>query len=103
MTRRGRGDDGPMAEEGVRNEVWLVRHGETEWSRDGRHTSTTDLPLTDEGRHVAETLRGRRPPEPFARELTSPRRRARATAALAGHADAEVDSALAAWDYGDLE
>jgi len=85
------------------DEVWLVRHGETEWSRDGRHTSTTDLPLTDEGRRVAETLRDRLDDDSFALVLTSPRERARATARLAGHGDAEVDDDLAEWDYGDLE
>jgi broad specificity phosphatase PhoE len=83
-------------------EVWLVRHGETEWSRDGRHTSTTDLPLTDEGRRVAEALRDRLDDD-FALVLTSPRQRARETARLSGHGDAEVDDDLAEWDYGDLE
>jgi broad specificity phosphatase PhoE len=84
-------------------EVWLVRHGETEWSRDGRHTSTTDLPLTDVGRRVAETLSDRLDDDRFDLVLTSPRQRARETACLAGHADAEVDDDLAEWDYGDLE
>lgn len=85
------------------DEVWLVRHGETEWSRDGRHTSTTDLPLTPDGERVAASLRERLDHEPFALVLTSPRRRARETARLAGHADAEPDEDLAEWDYGDLE
>ncbi|HET7432966.1 MAG TPA: histidine phosphatase family protein [Nocardioides sp.] len=92
-----------MSDEEAPDEVWLVRHGETEWSRDGRHTSTTDLPLTDEGLRVAETLRERLAGETFARVLTSPRERARVTARLAGYADAEVDDDLAEWDYGDLE
>jgi probable phosphoglycerate mutase len=85
------------------DEMWLVRHGETEWSRSGRHTSTTDLHLTDEGRRVAETLRGRLGDEAFALVLTSPRLRARETARLAGHPTAEVDDDLAEWDYGELE
>jgi probable phosphoglycerate mutase len=85
------------------HEVWLVRHGETEWSRDGRHTSTTDLPLTDEGVRVAKELRERLDPVDFALVLTSPRRRARDTAELAGRGDAQVDEDLAEWDYGDLE
>jgi broad specificity phosphatase PhoE len=93
----------PMRDREADDEVWLVRHGETEWSRDGRHTSTTDLALTDEGRRVAESLRGRLADEDFALVLTSPRRRARDTAGLAGHADAEVDDDLVEWDYGDLE
>lgn len=85
------------------DEVWLVRHGETSWSRDGRHTSTTDLPLTEDGRRVAETLRRRLDHEPFSVVLTSPRERARETARLAGHSEAEIDEDLAEWDYGDLE
>jgi broad specificity phosphatase PhoE len=92
----------PMADPTVQ-EVWLVRHGETEWSRDGRHTSTTDLPLTDEGRRVAASLRDRLDDDPFALVLTSPRERARETARLCGHPEAEVDDDLAEWGYGDLE
>jgi len=84
-------------------ELWLVRHGETEWSRDGRHTSTTDLPLTDQGRRVAESLCDRLDDEAFSLVLTSPRERARETARLAGHGEAEVDDDLAEWDYGKLE
>src|SRR3954467_12103182 len=91
---RSCGHDGPMTDDAARHEVWLVRHGETEWSRDGRHTSTTDLPLTEEGREVAEPLRGRLAAVAFAQVLTSPRRRARDTAELAGRADAEVDDDL---------
>ena len=92
-----------MADDTAHDEVWLVRHGETEWSRDGRHTSTTDLPLTDAGRRVAEALRERLVGESFALVLTSPRRRARDTADLAGRPDAEVDGDLVEWDYGELE
>ena len=83
-------------------EVWLVRHGETEWSRDHRHTSTTDLALTGEGEAVARGLAPRLD-RPFDRVVTSPRRRARDTAALVGHADAEPDPDLVEWDYGDYE
>ena len=64
-------------------EVWLVRHGETEWSRDGRHTSTTDLPLTSDGEAFAKGLQDRLDDTPFALVLTSPRDRARETARLA--------------------
>ncbi len=83
-------------------EVWLVRHGETEWSRDHKHTSTTDLALTTEGEAVAFALAPRLE-RSFDLVLTSPRRRARDTAALTGHAGAEVDEDLVEWDYGDYE
>jgi probable phosphoglycerate mutase len=84
-------------------EVWLVRHGETEWSRDGRHTSTTDLPLTAEGERVATELRERLAGVRFGLVLTSPLQRARRTAALTGHRDAEVDPDLTEWNYGEYE
>ena len=83
--------------------MWLVRHGETEWSRDGRHTSVTDLPLTDEGEAVAGRVGERLAGEEFALVLTSPRLRARRTAELIGHADATVDDDLVEWAYGDYE
>jgi broad specificity phosphatase PhoE len=87
----------------TRPEVWLARHGQTEWSRDGRHTSRTDVPLTPqgeaEGRHLARALAG----VEFDLVLTSPRRRAADTAALLGHRQAEVDPDLVEWDYGDYE
>jgi probable phosphoglycerate mutase len=85
------------------SEVWLVRHGETEWSRDHRHTSTTDLPLTDHGVEVARELAGRLAGVDFDLVLTSPRLRARRTAELAGVADATVEDDLVEWDYGDYE
>lgn len=88
---------------GSTRDVWLVRHGETAWSRDGRHTSTTDVPLTDAGEAAARALRERLAPERFALVLTSPRQRARRTAALAGYPDATVEEDLAEWDYGELE
>jgi broad specificity phosphatase PhoE len=84
-------------------EVWLVRHGETEWSRDHRHTSHTDLPLTDVGTRVATQMRERLAGEAFDRVLTSPRLRARRTAELAGFGDAEVVEDLVEWHYGDYE
>jgi len=86
--------------------LFLVRHGETEWSRDGRHTSVTDLPLTDHGREQALRLYGHLDPEAFGLVLSSPRHRAQITAELAGfvgpHAP-EVDDDLAEWFYGDYE
>ncbi|MFF0343772.1 histidine phosphatase family protein [Kribbella sp. NPDC004875] len=83
--------------------VFLVRHGETEWSRSGRHTSVTDLPLTPEGERVAASLRERLAAESFDLVLTSPRGRARRTAELAGFPDAQVDDDLVEWNYGDYE
>lgn len=84
-------------------ELWLVRHGPTEWSRSGRHTSVTDLPLLAEGEQDALALRERLVEPTFDLVLTSPRQRARQTAALAGFAEAEVDPDLVEWDYGDFE
>jgi probable phosphoglycerate mutase len=84
-------------------DVWLVRHGETEWSRDGRHTGTTDVPLLPDGEEAARAVAPRLAAETFALVLTSPLERARRTAELAGFPDAEVDPDLAEWDYGDYE
>ncbi len=87
------------------DELWLVRHGPTEWSRDGRHTSVTDLPLLPEGEDDARALGPRLADLDPVLVLTSPRLRARRTAELAGFtgADAEVDDDLAEWAYGDYE
>src|SRR5690242_2635556 len=85
------------------DELWIVRHGETEWSRDGRHTSRTDVPLTEAGERAAEALAGRLAGVDFGLVLTSPRERARRTAELAGFAHAHVEDDLAEWDYGDYE
>ena len=84
-------------------ELWLVRHGPTEWSRSGRHTSVTDLPLLEDGEDDARVLAGRLADLHPALVITSPRLRARRTAELAGHPDAEVDDDLAEWAYGDYE
>ena len=89
--------------EPARSELWLVRHGETEWSRDGRHTSVTDLPLTEHGIEVAGQLADRLQGNRFDLVLTSPRARARRTAELSGHPEAEVVEDLAEWAYGDYE
>ena len=83
--------------------LWLVRHGETEWSASGRHTSYTDLDLTPAGEKVARALAGRLGTVPFVRVLSSPRRRARRTAELAGFPDPEVVADLVEWDYGSDE
>ncbi len=82
----------------------LVRHGETEWSRDGRHTGRTDLPLLPEGEAQAAALRPSLDGFTFTTVLTSPLRRARETADLAGLGrHALVDPDLAEWDYGAYE
>jgi probable phosphoglycerate mutase len=83
--------------------LYLVRHGATEWSTSGRHTSTTDLPLLPEGEEAAKELAPRLAGLDFAAVLTSPRVRARRTAELAGFPDAVVDPDLAEWDYGTYE
>ena len=84
-------------------DVWLVRHGETEWSRSGRHTSVSDIALTEAGEAEARDLHERLATISFDLVLTSPRIRARRTAELAGYPDAEVTEDLAEWDYGELE
>jgi probable phosphoglycerate mutase len=84
-------------------QVWLVRHGQTEWSESGRHTSRSEVPLTDEGRAAARALGPSLARHEFALVLASPRARARETAAGAGFPDAEVEPNLAEWDYGQLE
>ena len=87
-----------------RQTLVLVRHGETEWSATGKHTSVTDVPLTDRGREAAAGLRDRLARYEFALALVSPRARARDTAALAGLGErAEVDDDLAEFAYGEYE
>ena len=84
--------------------MFVMRHGETAWSVSGRHTSTTDLPLTDNGRRTAKRLRPVLAREAFARVFVSPMRRARETCELAGLGNAAViDPELAEWSYGEYE
>lgn len=90
------------AAEPARTELWLVRHGETEWSRSGRHTSVTDLELTERGIEQAQALQ--LDPADFDLVLSSPRRRALQTAEIAGLGDqVEIDENLAEWNYGEYE
>jgi len=91
-----------MSEPAEETELWLVRHGETEWSRSWRHTSVTDIELTDAGREQARSLRPLLTGVGFDRIWSSPRRRALETAELAGCAP-EVVEDLVEWDYGDYE
>lgn len=88
------------AEQGGR--LVLVRHGQTEWSRDGRHTGRTDVPLTDAGEQDARELAARLRAFDFALVLCSPLERARRTAELAG-LDPTPDDDLLEWDYGGYE
>ena len=85
-------------------QVFLVRHGETEWSLNGRHTGITDIPLTEHGREVAKLLRPILAKESFALALTSPLKRARETCQLAGFGEtAQIEPDLMEWNYGRYE
>jgi probable phosphoglycerate mutase len=83
--------------------IVLVRHGETEWSRNGRHTGLTDIPLTETGAYKAELAGTLLAPRHFDLVLTSPLRRAVETARRAGFPGAEPDGRLVEWDYGAYE
>jgi broad specificity phosphatase PhoE len=86
--------------------LFLVRHGETEWSRSGQHTSITDLPLTENGKRLASAMKGHLSPQDFQLILSSPRSRARQTAELAGFVgqyEPQIEDDLAEWFYGDYE
>jgi len=87
----------------VERQIYLVRHGETEWSANGRHTGRTDIALTDVGREQAKDLGSRIGDHPFALVLTSPLSRAADTARISGFRDAERVEDLREWDYGAFE
>jgi broad specificity phosphatase PhoE len=84
-------------------EIWLLRHAETEWSRNGKHTGRTDIPLTDAGRDVARALGKRLEGQTFAAVLCSPLGRATETADLARLKCTGLRDDLLEWDYGDYE
>ena len=85
-------------------ELWLIRHGETEWTLSGAHTGRTDIPLTPAGREQATALGRALGTKAFSLILTSPLSRARDTCEAAGFGTrAEVDENLREWDYGDYE
>jgi probable phosphoglycerate mutase len=85
-------------------ELWLIRHGETEWSLSGAHTGRTDIPLTAAGLEQAAALGIALGNKAFSLVLTSPMSRARNTCEAAGFGTrAEVDDNLREWDYGDYE
>jgi broad specificity phosphatase PhoE len=83
--------------------LWIVRHGETDWSASGRHTGRTDRPLTDAGERQALALRGLLADVRPVFVLSSPRLRALRTAELAGLSVDVIDPDAAEWDYGDYE
>jgi probable phosphoglycerate mutase len=86
------------------SELWIFRHGQTEWSMSGQHTSRTDLPLTAEGERLAKTSARLVSGKKFAMVLCSPRKRAIATCKYAGLGDQmELTEDLFEWDYGDYE
>jgi len=88
----------------VAAQIFLFRHGETEWSLTGRHTGRTDLPLTENGERRASSLHGLLKGVKFAHVITSPLQRARRTCELAGFgAVARAEPDLQEWDYGDYE
>lgn len=85
-------------------EIWLIRHGETEWSASGQHTGRTDIPLTAAGQGHAEKIGRYLAGRPFALVLTSPLQRARETCRLAGYGNvAQLEPDLREWDYGAYE
>jgi broad specificity phosphatase PhoE len=85
-------------------QLWLIRHGETEWSLSGAHTSRTDIPLTARGEERAEKIRDYLAHRAFSLVLTSPLQRARETCRVAGYSGvAQVEENLREWDYGVFE
>ncbi|MCE2880868.1 MAG: histidine phosphatase family protein [Planctomycetaceae bacterium] len=93
-----------MSPRATSQRIYLVRHGETEWSQSGRHTSRTDLPLTAEGERRIESIAATLAAHPFSLVLSSPLRRAVRTCELAGlRGRAELDADLVEWNYGDYE
>jgi broad specificity phosphatase PhoE len=87
-----------------KHEIWLIRHGETEWSASGKHTGRTDIPLTACGRRQAKALGHRVKNHHFALTLSSPLSRAVDTCRLSGASDnPELSDALLEWDYGEVE
>src|ERR1700678_2908785 len=84
--------------------LWLIRHGETEWSLSGAHTSRTDIPLTQRGEERAQKIRDYLAHRQFHLVLTSPLQRARETCRVAGYADvAQIDANFCEWDYAIFE
>jgi broad specificity phosphatase PhoE len=88
----------------IGDELFLFRHGATDWSQNGQHTGRTDIPLLPKGRRQAEAVGRYLVGRPLVRVLTSPLQRARVTCDLAGYGDrAVITEDLTEWDYGELE
>lgn len=88
----------------MQNKIYLIRHGETEWSRSKQHTGRTDIPLTPKGEVEAKLLKNRLLDLKFKKVYTSPLKRALETCELAGYIEhAEKSDDLLEWDYGDYE
>ena len=84
--------------------LWLIRHGETDWTVSGQHTGRTDIPLTENGREQARALKSRLADQAFDQVFCSPLQRARETCELAGFgAQAQIEPDLMEWDYGIYE
>src|SRR5215469_2593036 len=97
-------DEQPVAALMAAADVFLIRHGETEWSLNGRHTGVSDIPLTEKGREVARLWQPYAAARTFALVLSSPLQRARQTCELAGlGAQMHLENDLSEWDYGDYE
>ena len=89
---------------GPKEKIYLLRHGETEWSRSGKHTGVTDVPLTELGRSSARQLQPVLASETFALVLSSPLARARETCELAGlGSQLQLEADLVEWNYGEYE
>jgi broad specificity phosphatase PhoE len=92
----------PPSDENMK--LWLIRHGETEWSLSGAHTSRTDIPLTERGKQRAAKIRDYLAQRKFSLVLSSPLQRARETCRIAGYSDvAQIEENLREWDYGIFE
>ncbi|HSX04052.1 MAG TPA: histidine phosphatase family protein [Rhabdochlamydiaceae bacterium] len=88
----------------MKQKIYLIRHGETEWTLSDQHTGLTDIPLTPQGESEAKTLKERLKGHAFKQVLVSPLQRAKKTCALAGFLDqAELDRDLVEWNYGKYE
>jgi probable phosphoglycerate mutase len=84
-------------------DLWIVRHGETEWSRSGQHTGVSDIPLTKAGEQAAKALRPRLEECSFDLVVSSPLQRARRTAELCGFPDVQIWGDVCEWNYGEYE